>query len=107
MEPVDLRDFVRSTLLEIFHGVRGANQTMQEEASKGASAFTLLAGVEEKGGRGVHFDVAVTTRAEGGGGAGASVKVAVVEARIGGGGQVSNEQATRIRFSVAVNYVLG
>lgn len=85
---MELKDFVRQTLFEITEGVREANQAYKESTKTSETAFVLKpwgGGKEE--GVGIHFDVAVTTKAGTGTAGKAKVDIKVVELSTGGESQ--------------------
>jgi hypothetical protein len=55
---------------------------------------------------GIHFDVAVTTKAEVGVGGKAKVNIKVVEASAGGEGQRAWENVSRIQFTVRIGLLI-
>jgi hypothetical protein len=106
---MDLETFVSQSLLEISTGLRRANEQIKSNSGiKDLPATYLLKpGSNADIGRGIQFDVAVTTSLEGKGSAGAGLKLSVVEVTLGGGAAASSEQVSRIKFTVAVNQDVG
>jgi len=105
---MDLDQFIEETLLEISGGLKNANaQLKSSEKPDAPNTFLLRPGSQNDRGAGIEFDVAVTTRLEGGGKANAKVRLAVVEAELGGKGGVSNERVSRIKFTICVGQWVG
>lgn len=106
MEGVQLREFVRHTLVEIAEGVRGANKDLKESMPEGHSVVFCLdvsMGGHSEHHRGIEFDVAVT--ASKGGKEASGFMVAL--ASLGGGARAErltgNESFHRIKFEVSLN----
>jgi hypothetical protein len=93
---VDLEEFVSQALQEIVGGVRKANGAL------GQGTFTLLPGADQKAGRGIHFDVAVTTREEARTGGGIGARIAVLRVALDKGKADVSEQVSHIAFAVDV-----
>jgi hypothetical protein len=106
---VDLEKFIEETLLEISGGLKNANAHLKEASAKpdAPNTFFLRPGSQTERGAGIEFDVAVTTRIDGGGTANAKLRLAVVEADLGGKGGASNERVSRIKFTVCVGQWVG
>ncbi len=105
---MDLENFISETLVQISKGVLDANRrvsTSEGKKSTGAdeSLYSLSPGQDQGGGKGVHFDVAVTTQTSDEGQGGAKMKLAVFEANLGGKLKSSEQAVSRVQFSVAVD----
>jgi hypothetical protein len=88
--------------------VNAANrQILGTDDLHGKLPYLVPIGGNEKEGKGIHFDVAVTAKAEGAGKTGAKVRLYVVDADIEAKGGISNETISRVRFNVAVDSRLG
>jgi hypothetical protein len=95
---MELDEFVRESLASIVKGIHAANAAIREAKFESVSFFELPMGMDK--GKGVEFDVAVTSTKEGGGKASAKFHVAVVEGHVGGGGSIVHEHVSRIKFTV-------
>lgn len=106
---MDLQMFITESLLEITNGLKQANEKIKDAygPSDLPAAFQLKPGTNADLGRGIQFDIAVTTSLEGKGSAGAGIKLSVVQVGVGGSTTSSSEQISRIRFTVAVNHNVG
>ena len=100
---VELRDFIRLTLLDIASGLREANEAYKVSQPSSENAFFLTPGRDDKEGTGVHFDVAVTSSMRTGGNAG----IKVWNAGLGGERQRARENVSRIRFTVTIRHYVG
>jgi len=99
---VDLKDFIRESLAQIAEGIREANETGSTRAPE--DAYHLWPSLGKDGGeKGIHFDVAVTTRKEGGAKGGLSV----LGVDAGVKRQTAHESVSRIQFTVAVKHFIG
>jgi len=107
---VELKDFVRKSLLDIVAGVVAAQQdaTLGEHVAKGqigGMKFPSESGVYYEArllATTVKFDVAVTVSETTGGDVGAGVAVGVFRANVGGSGAEEREGVSRIQFAVPV-----
>jgi hypothetical protein len=107
---VELREFVKETLVQITQGVRDAQVLAREAGGAVSPALTAFQQAESYLGRieGNHpvflvdFDVAVT--ATKGKGAGAEAKVTIAPFSVGAGGKVNQaeEKTSRVKFKVPV-----
>jgi len=106
---LELQEFIRQTLFEITEGVREANQRYKEARQSSENAFVLRpgSGKEKEEGAGIHFDVAVTTKAGTGTGGEARVGIKVVELSAGRESQQAKESVSRIRFTVVIHHFIG
>src|SRR5215475_5011695 len=106
---VDLKEFIRQSLFEITEGIREANEAYKAVSGRSAeNAFHLWPTQgDDKEQRGIHFDVAVTTKEEMGGKGHASVGIKVVGGGVDLEGQYAKENVSRIRFTVAVHHFVG
>ena len=103
---MELDKFIAQSLTQILQGLREANKTeilTKENPTEASKPFLLKHGSAKEVGSGIEFDIAVTTKTEGGGSGKAKVKLAVIEADLGGTGSVSKEAVSRIKFTVHVN----
>lgn len=114
--PIDLKEFVHQTILDVLKGIAEA-QRDAEVGARVAPALADKAVVDPSFGVGWHddamwsvmkFDVAITVQksTETGGGAKGSVKIAVVEASLGADGKNSRKNETISRIQFAVPYVV-
>ena len=107
---MQLQEFITETLLEIAKGIHEANNIRlggKDNDTNSSRTFFLRPGSKSESGAGIEFDVALTTKKEGGGKGGAKFKLAVVEAELGGSGGVSKESVTHIKFTVNVGQWVG
>ena len=74
----ELKDFVRQSLLEITEAILEANAVHKSSTNSEEDAFFLQGGPSSEQ-SGIHFDVAVTSRSEGGAGGKVRVGIKVVE----------------------------
>jgi hypothetical protein len=103
---MELDKFIAQSLTQIFQGLRDANKAEilgKENPGAASRPFLLKHGSAKEVGSGIEFDIALTTRTEGGGSGKAKVKIAVIEAGLEGTGSVSKEAVSRIKFTVYVN----
>lgn len=105
---MDLENFIKETLVQISKGVSSANDELAPERKKGDGTdlpklFLLPPGSKQDQGHGVHFDVAITTKASDEGGGGFKVRLAVVDANLGGKLTSALESVSRVQFSVNIN----
>jgi hypothetical protein len=103
---MELNKFISQSLTQILQGLREANQTeilTKENPTEASKPFLLKHGSMKDVGSGIEFDIAVTTKTEGGGSGKVKVKLTVIEADLGGTGTVSKEAVSRIKFTVYVN----
>lgn len=100
---MELKDFVKATLLETMNAIHEAQTEWKKTVDKGAinpaweDTSELYRHVRE-----IEFDVAVTAATNASGKANAGIKVLALD--IGAGGQVNSENSTvsRIKFVVPV-----
>jgi len=106
---MDLDKFVSESLAEITTGIRDVNAKLKigKNGEELPNTFFLKPGGKTELGTGIVFDVAVTTRKDGNGKASAKVKLAVFEGELGGGAGTTNEQVSRIKFTVYVGQWVG
>jgi hypothetical protein len=102
---MDLAEFVRESLCEIEEGVRTANDKISEGKPERRTYFQMTHSVSGKMYM-VDFDVAVTTKAAGAVSASGGGKLLVVSADLNVQGEFDRTQASRVRFSVGVNFAL-
>ena len=100
---VELKDFIRQTLVDISEGVREANSAYKQARKSQENAFILTPGRGKEEGTGIHFDVAVTTHAAKGG----QASIKVLSLGVGGELQHRSESVSRIQFTVTVHHYLG
>jgi len=96
---MELKDFVKTTLLSIADGVDEATEQRQKE--KKEAIFQIQRRTIKEETDYINFDVAVTTSTEKSGAAEGSAKVFVV-ANIGAKGEVTHttENVSRVKFQV-------
>ena len=99
---IELKAFIRETLVEICGGVREANQELLKSLAENKNLFELQPAGEKAMGSTVEFDLAVTTKSEETKGKGAKVNVYAVEAKIGKDAIASKESISRIKFKVMI-----
>jgi hypothetical protein len=102
-----LKDFIRQSLLEISDALREANEAYKKSHSFDRAAFILISGGNKKEGNGIHFDLAVTTKSETESGGKAGVNISIVELNTGGQSQQTEENVSRISFTVNISYYIG
>lgn len=106
---MDLENFIKETLVQISKGVSLANDELsplrkKEDGTDLPKLFLLPPGTRQEQGHGIHFDVAITTKAsDDGGGGGIKVRLAVVDASFDGKLSSAFESISRIQFSVNIN----
>lgn len=104
MEHVELKEFITNTLVEIAHGIRGANEQLKNPDKQQFEVFSLRG---NKGDNakipGIQFDIAVTAAKNQKDKAGFMVALA----SIGGGASaekaLSNELVHRIKFEIGID----
>lgn len=104
---MELREFVKQSLVEIVQGVEEANIELSGNneltANNSNRAFLLAySGGDNPKGPHVEFDVAVSTKTDLTAGAGASVKLYVVDLDAGGSSSTVKEHISHVRFAVLV-----
>jgi len=105
MEQVELKEFIKSTLIEVAEGIRGANEQLKNPEKHQYEVFSLRC---NKGDYskipGIQFDIAVTAAKNQKDKAG--FMVALVN--IGGGAStekgLSNEMVHRIKFEIGIDH---
>jgi len=100
---MDIETFVKESLVAIAAGIKGANQRMNTEAPENSRRTYFLLGANPLA-QTLDFDIAVSATKEGGGGGGGKVNVAIVEVSLDGKAKVTHEDASRIKFSVKVDF---
>ena len=63
---MDIREFVKESLVQIATGVKEANTALKESTKQSHTYFTIEASVRAEGRRGVEFDIAVAVKEESG-----------------------------------------
>ena len=91
---MELQEFIKHTLLEIFDGVYKAQDEIHE-SGKGTVVHTVQNSMQD-----VEFDVAITTSETTDGG----VKVNVMGTGLGVGGARTHEAVSRVKFKVPISY---
>lgn len=105
---MELKEFIKSSLLGIADGIMEANQERKKLEGKSATrSFVLPPGGGDQKGHGIEFDLAVTTKAETATGGKAGVSISVVELSTGGKSHEAKESVSRINFVVKVEDWLG
>lgn len=104
---MELKEFVRQSLLEISDAVREANTSYKKSRSAEENAFLLFPGGDKEKGEGIHFDLAVTTKTKTGTAGRAGVNIQVLELSTGGQSQQIKENASRISFTVIIGHYVG
>ena len=109
MAEMELKDFIRDALVQIAHGVRGANEELkkppyQHPQQTVSDSFVLRQSRSESKIPGVRFDVALTVGSQ------QKEKVGLFVALASLGGGISeergkgNEIVQRIQFEVGIEY---
>ena len=104
---MELKDFVRETLLEITAAVREANDVRKKTGMAKENSFNMLPGGDKENGSGIHFDLAVTTKSGTATGGKAGVNISVVEMGTSGQSHEAKERVSRISFIVRLNNYVG
>ena len=104
---MDLKEFIRQSLLDISEGLHEANEEYKKGSKSGSNVFLLLPSGPKNDARGVKFDLAVTTKSESGTGGKAGINIKIVELSTGGQSQSAKENISRISFTVAINQAIG
>ena len=110
---MELREFVRSTLLEIVAGVTDAQKALDEEGSTAvinAPAAGNLKQYYERGTRlleMVEFDVALTVTETTDKGLGGRLSIAAASIGTQRGTSIENSEVSRVRFQVPVVLPMG
>ena len=102
---MELKDFVRQSLVEIVQGIKEANIELagNEQPTAENKAFLLnYSGGDNPKGPHVEFDVAVSTKTDRNAKAGASAKLYVVELNAGGSSSTIREYVSHVKFAVLV-----
>lgn len=108
---MDLREFVKRSLVDIAAGINDANAALTEERGKshelGGRWFRLRR--EEGGLRAdrIEFDIAVTLTSGAADSKGAGLRLSVVEFGMGKGKSSGTESISRIKFSVEAEANIG
>lgn len=101
----ELKAFIRESLFEISEGLREANEAYKKSRNIADNAFLLQ---PMKGDNtGIHFDVAVTTKAETDLRGEGKVGIKVLGVDAGVEHQQARENVSRIRFTVIVHHWIG
>lgn len=105
MGRVELSEFIKSTLVDVAKGVRGANKALQEHDGSADSYFTLRANRGDNSKiPGVVFDIAVTASKDQKDKAGFMVALATLGAGASTEKGTGSEVVHRIKFEVGVHY---
>lgn len=102
---MELHEFIRSSLLQIMQGIKGAQQEWELSGSGGGVISPSFGGPPDHANRKqeVKFDVAVTVSTENQGGGGGGIKVlAAVELSGKISSSAANSTVSRISFSVPI-----
>ena len=94
---MELREFVRDSLIQIAGGVREANEHALGSTNQGAYTLSASGDPTETG---VMFDVAVTAGSTSSREAGGGLRVAGVGVGASGANEATEERVSRIRFCV-------
>jgi hypothetical protein len=99
---MDIETFVKESLVAIALGVKEANNAMHALApdEERRTYFILQRGSSAP----VSFDVAVAATKEGGGGLAGKLNIAVAEVSLDGKGKMTQENVSRIKFEVHVDF---
>ena len=104
---MELKDFIRQSLIEITEGVHEANTAYKDARQTDHNAFLLAPGRKDDEGRGIHFDVAVTTKTMRGSKGKATIGIKVFGVGADVEASKAKESVSRIRFTVMVRHYLG
>jgi hypothetical protein len=101
---MDLRDFVKSTLISIVSGVNDASQALKEKTN-GVKRFKISS-MGERGfeNQYINFDVAVVTSSEVKGQVSSEGKILVASIDLEGSASGRNENVSRVNFRVFCDY---
>ena len=105
---MELREFVRSTLLEIISGVTDAQKALDEEGSTAVinAGGTSNLKQHHEGGRRtlemVQFDVALTVTETTDKGIGGRLSIAAASIGTERGARIENSEVSRVRFQVPI-----
>lgn len=94
---MELKAFIKASLVEISQAIHEANEEHKTEQRVEQGPF-MLRHADQGQTTGIEFDVAVTTKA----GSGAKGGITVWGFGVGGDKHKTNENASRIRFTVAI-----
>lgn len=99
MEEINLKDFVKETLLEITEGIYGAKTMTKKEYTK--TPISPRYGIEDKyQASKISFDIAVTTSKTTNNSKDGGLKIKVVDASISNEKVSSKEYTNRIKFDI-------
>jgi Trypsin-co-occurring domain 2 len=98
---MELKDFIRQTLVEIAEAVAEANKAVTGEP------FTVTHHMGDKKEHGIEFDVAVTAKDDKQAGGKANLGVAVLGLSTNESTLASSERVSRIKFTVGLRQALG
>jgi len=104
---VELKDFIRQSLLEISEGLKEANSSYKESRNTESNAFLLKPGGNENEGKGIRFDIAVTTKSESETSGKAGIGIKVVALNSEGKSTKGSESISRINFTVTIAHWVG
>jgi len=104
---MELSSFIEETLVQISNGIQQANDRLspsrvKDDGTELPKLFLLPPGNDSEQGKGVHFNVAVTTQSVNEGKGGAKVKLAILEVNLDGHDATLERTVSRIQFSVNV-----
>jgi len=110
---MELREFVRSTLLEIVSGVTDAQKALDEEGSTAVVNALAAGNLKVHSRRGlpllqmIEFDVALTVTETTEKGIGGRLSIAAASIGTQRGASVENSEVSRVRFQVPVVLPMG
>ena len=110
---MELREFVRSTLLEIVAGVTDAQKALDEEGSTAVVNALAAGNLKVHSRRGlpllqmIEFDVALTVTETTDKGIGGRLSIAAASIGTQRGASVENSEVSRVRFQVPVVLPMG
>jgi len=105
MNQIELSDFIKSTLVDVAKGVKGANHKIQEEEGRNSNYFTLRSNRGDNSKiPGIMFDIAVTASKNQKDKAGFMVALATLGAGANTEKGMGSEVVHRIKFEVGLYY---
>lgn len=99
---MDLREFIKTTIVQIIGGVNDARFEIENGLPLNAYVAPVMSAKERNEPTAVSFDVAVTATESSDGAAKAGIRVWALELSAGGGVKAGTESVSRIRFEVPI-----
>jgi len=104
---MNLKDFIEETLVEITHGITGANNQLAPEGGGIGSTYLLKNSNTDKNSGYIEFDVAITIKNNVEAKAKGKFALFVADAEMSAQGAHSNENISRVKFKVATTQPVG